>query len=83
MLKKITICSICGSQSCDGKEWEIVPGDQGLKDYLCLPGARNNNFQICSSLISKDPEPTLTIVAGHGISFVTCVRKKKLIRRKK
>ena len=82
MLKKITICSICGSQSCDGKEWEIVPGDIGFNDYSALAGARDT-FLLCSSMVSQGPKPVFTIIAGHGVSFDVCVREKKRVRNKK
>jgi hypothetical protein len=82
MLKKVMMCTICGSEKCQGDEWEIVPGDKEFAGYSRMTGSRNT-FQICSSMVSREAEPTFKIVVGHGVSFVVRVQKKKLSNQKR
>jgi hypothetical protein len=82
MLKKVMMCTICGSEKCQGDEWEFVPGDKEFAAYSNLPGSRST-FQICSSMVSQESEPVFKIVAGHGIFFEIRVQKKKLGNQKR
>jgi hypothetical protein len=86
MLKKITVCSICGSQTprCDGNEWEIVPNDPEFLAYSNLAGAqKRKTWKICTSRLNQNTQvPEFTIVVGHGVNFIVKVRRKSKGKKK-
>ena len=77
----VTKCSVCGSEKCDGREWEIVPGDPEFASYSRLPGTTTarEDFRICSSLVCQKSKPPVAdfdfeLTVAHGVAFRFRVR---------